>query len=47
MSGQPTPDAPVSPLPVHAALATQPLGFFGSLRAARSNLLEILPELAV
>lgn len=47
MSGQTTPDAPVSPLPVHAALATQPLGFFGSLRAARSNLLEILPELAV
>ncbi|WP_276718889.1 cytochrome P450 [Pseudooceanicola nitratireducens] len=47
MSGQPTPDAPVCPLPVHAALATQPLGFFGSLRAARSNLLEILPELAV
>ncbi|MEC7792183.1 MAG: cytochrome P450 [Pseudomonadota bacterium] len=47
MSGQHTPDAPVSPLPVHAALATQPLGFFGSLRAARSNLLEILPELAV
>ena len=34
-------------MPVHAALATQPLGFFGSLRAARSNLLEILPELAV
>ncbi|WP_370272478.1 cytochrome P450 [Pseudooceanicola nitratireducens] len=47
MSGQPTPDAPVSPLPVHTALATQPLGFFGSLRAARTNLLEILPELAV
>lgn len=34
-------------LPVHAALATEPLGLFGSLKAARSNLLSILPELAV
>ncbi|PSL13284.1 cytochrome P450 [Shimia abyssi] len=36
-----------SDLPVHAALATQPLGLWGSLRAARSNLLTILPEIAV
>ncbi|WP_294221854.1 cytochrome P450 [uncultured Shimia sp.] len=34
-------------LPVHAALATEPLGLLGSLKAARSNLLSILPELAV
>ena len=34
-------------LPVHVALATQPLGVMGSLRAARSNLLSILPEIAV
>jgi len=39
--------APQKTEPVKAALATQPLGFFGSLKAARSNLLEILPELAV
>jgi len=36
-----------NPLPVHAVLATEPLGLFGSLKAARSNLLSILPELAV
>lgn len=35
------------PEPVKAKLASQPLGFFGSLRAARNNLLEILPEIAV
>lgn len=40
-------DDPKRPLPVHAALATEPLGLFGSLKAARSNLLSILPELAV
>lgn len=34
-------------LPVRAALATEPLGLWGSLKAARSNLLTILPELAV
>lgn len=33
--------------PVKAPLVTRPLGLFGSLRAARSNLLDILPELAV
>jgi len=46
---QPASDLPHSspPLPVHAALATEPLGLFGSLKAARRNLLSILPELAV
>lgn len=33
--------------PVKAALAVEPLGLWGSLKAARSNLLTILPELAV
>ncbi|MFY0662922.1 MAG: cytochrome P450 [Shimia sp.] len=43
----PVPDDTKPPLPVHAKLATEPLGLFGSLKAARSNLLSILPELAV
>ncbi len=34
-------------LPVHVPLATQPLGVLGSLKAARSNLLSILPQIAV
>ncbi len=34
-------------LPAHVPFTTQPLGLWGSLRAARRNLLEILPELAV
>ncbi|SHJ80962.1 Cytochrome P450 [Shimia gijangensis] len=34
-------------LPAHVPFATQPLGLLGSLKAARRNLLEILPELAV
>jgi cytochrome P450 len=34
-------------LPVHVPLVTQPMGILGSLNAARRNLLEILPELAV
>lgn len=34
-------------LPVKAPLVTQPLGLLGSLRAARSNLLDIMPDLAV
>ncbi|MEQ9695848.1 cytochrome P450 [Shimia sp. SDUM112013] len=34
-------------LPAHVPFATEPLGLLGSLRAARSNLLTILPELAV
>ncbi|WP_243611572.1 cytochrome P450 [Shimia aestuarii] len=37
----------LAPLPARAPLATEPLGLLGSLRAARSNLLSILPELAV
>ncbi|WP_372884463.1 cytochrome P450 [Shimia sp.] len=34
-------------LPAHVPFTTEPLGLWGSLRAARRNLLEILPELAV
>jgi hypothetical protein len=41
----PTPDT--NALPVHVPLVTEPLGLFGSLRAARRNVLEILPHLAV
>ncbi len=41
----PTPDT--NALPVHVSLVTEPLGLFGSLRAARRNVLEILPHLAV
>lgn len=33
-------------LPVHVPLVTRPLGIWGSLNAARRNLLEILPEIA-
>jgi len=44
---KPAATSTAKPLPVHAALATEPLGLFGSLKAARSNLLSILPELAV
>lgn len=40
-------DTDQSPLPVRANLVTQPLGILASLRAARRNLLEILPEMAV
>ncbi|WP_204113180.1 cytochrome P450 [Shimia biformata] len=37
----------ISPdVPVHAPLVTQPLGIWGSLKAARSNLLSILPAIA-
>ncbi|SMP35926.1 cytochrome P450 [Shimia sagamensis] len=45
----PASDVPQSPeaLPIRAALATEPLGLLGSLKAARNNLLSILPELAV
>lgn len=38
---------PAAAEPVKAPLVTRPLGFFGSLRAARNNLLDILPDLAV
>lgn len=34
-------------LPAYVPFATEPLGILGSLKAARRNLLEILPELAV
>lgn len=34
-------------LPAHVPFATRPLGLWGSFQAARRNLLEILPELAV
>ncbi|MDP2494515.1 cytochrome P450 [Shimia thalassica] len=34
-------------LPAYVPFATEPLGLMGSLRAARTNLLSILPELAV
>ena len=34
-------------LPAFVPFATEPLGILGSLKAARRNLLEILPELAV
>ncbi|MCP4824503.1 MAG: cytochrome P450 [Shimia sp.] len=44
---KPAATSTAKPLPVRAALATEPLGLFGSLKAARSNLLSILPELAV
>ncbi len=37
---------PKRPLPVHPALHTEPLGIWRSLKAARSNLLGILPDIA-
>ena len=36
----------VCDVPVHANLVTQPMGVFQSLRAARGNVLEILPDIA-
>ena len=33
-------------LPVHVPLVTQPLGLWGSLTAARRNILSIIPEIA-
>ena len=36
----------VAELPVHVPLVTRPMGIWGSLNAARRNLLEILPEIA-
>lgn len=44
---QPTANANTRLPPVHVPLATEPLGIMGSLKAARSNLLSILPEIAV
>ncbi|MCP4819812.1 MAG: cytochrome P450, partial [Shimia sp.] len=40
-------NANTTPPPVHVPLATEPLGILGSLKAARTNLLSILPEIAV
>lgn len=34
------------PLPVRVPLATEPLGIFGTLRAGRRNVLELIPEIA-
>lgn len=42
-----TPPLQSDALPVRAPLVTRPLGLLGSLRAARNNLLDIMPELAV
>lgn len=44
---QPTANANSRLPPVHVPLATEPLGIMGSLKAARTNLLSILPEIAV
>lgn len=38
--------APDCRLPVRVPLATEPLGVFGSLRAGRRNILELIPEIA-
>ena len=37
---------PQGPLPARVPLATQPLGIWGSLRAGRRNVLELIPEIA-
>ena len=37
---------PVRPIPVRVPLALEPLGIFGSLRAGRRNVLELIPEIA-
>jgi len=38
--------APDHPIPVRVPLATEPLGIFGTLRAGRRNVLELVPEIA-
>lgn len=43
----PLPDPPLPELPVRVRLATEPLGLMGSLRVARRNLLELIPEIAL
>ncbi len=40
------PPAPPTPPPVRVPLVTAPLGVLGSLRAARANVLSIIPEIA-
>ena len=37
---------PQGPLPARVPLATEPLGIWGSLRAGRRNVLELIPEIA-
>lgn len=44
MSG--APPSPPAALPVQVPLVTQPLGILGSLRVARRNVLELIPEIA-
>lgn len=44
MLDRPAPNA--APLPVRVPLATEPLGVFGTLRAGRRNVLELIPEIA-
>jgi cytochrome P450 len=41
------PSAPPAALPVRVPLATEPLGIWGSLKAGRRNVLELIPDLAV
>jgi cytochrome P450 len=42
-----TDQSPISaPCPVRVPLATEPLGVFGSLKAGRRNVLELIPEIA-
>src|SRR6056297_3711373 len=45
MTDAPTDTAP-PPAPVRVPLVTEPLGVMGSLRAARANVLSIIPEIA-
>lgn len=40
------PDPAPAALPVRVALATEPLGILGTLRAGRRNVLELIPEIA-
>ncbi|WP_126979653.1 cytochrome P450 [Frigidibacter oleivorans] len=48
MAAVPSPSAPpADPWPARVALATQPLGVLGSLKVARRNLLELIPEIAL
>jgi cytochrome P450 len=37
---------PTTPYPARVPLGTRPLGVFGSLRAGRRNVLELIPEIA-
>ena len=46
MPQMPHPSEEISPLPVRVPLVTQPMGVLASLRAARTNLLSIIPDIA-